>query len=238
MIDDEIDGEKARIALGEMPRVREETAQRLFAQHAHVRQFRRRQRVEREQPEHDERAHQAELLADDREDEVGVGRGKVHELELGGAEALAEPAARELRRGSAPDHGVERIRAEPVVVVAVYAGVDPSKAPEATSALLGEMAKLRDQGITDDELFKAKELSKGRLLLRMEDTRNVSGWLGGQEMLNGSVKTPDEVVELIDAVTMDDVRSVAARILRPEQLSVAIVGPFKSDRKFASLAAL
>jgi predicted Zn-dependent peptidase len=121
---------------------------------------------------------------------------------------------------------------------AVYAGVDPAKAAEATSALLGEMAKLRDQGITDDELFKAKELSKGRLLLRMEDTRNVSGWLGGQEMLNGRVKTPDEVVGLIDAVTMDDVRRVAARVLRQEQLSVAVVGPFKSDRKFAPLAAM
>ena len=63
----------------------------------------------------------------------------------------------------------------------------------------------------DEELHKAKELSKGRLLLRMEDTRNVSGWLGGQEMLNGDIKTPDEIVALVDAVTMDDVKRVAQR---------------------------
>jgi len=79
---------------------------------------------------------------------------------------------------------------------AVYAGVDPKKTVEATGALLEQLALVRDSGVSDEELHKAKELSKGRLLLRMEDTRNVSGWIGGQEMLNGFVRTPDEVVEL------------------------------------------
>lgn len=121
---------------------------------------------------------------------------------------------------------------------AVYAGVDPTKAPEALGALLSEMTRLRDEGITEEELHKAKELSKGRLLLRMEDTRAVSGWLGGQEMLNGAIKTPDDIVELVDAVTMEDVHRVATEIMRNDQLSVAIVGPFKSDKKFTSLAKL
>jgi predicted Zn-dependent peptidase len=121
---------------------------------------------------------------------------------------------------------------------AVYAGVDPTKAPESVAALLEQLAKVRDSGITDDELRKAKELSKGRLLLRMEDTRNVSGWLGGQEILNGHIKTPDEIVALVDAVTMDDVKRVAREIMTKDQLSVAIVGPFKSDKKFAPLVDL
>jgi predicted Zn-dependent peptidase len=121
---------------------------------------------------------------------------------------------------------------------AVYAGVDPSKAPESVEALLEQLAKVRDSGITEDELRKAKELSKGRLLLRMEDTRNVSGWLGGQEILNGHVKTPDEIVALVDAVTMDDVKRVAREIMTKDQLSVAVVGPFRSDKKFAPLVSL
>ena len=65
---------------------------------------------------------------------------------------------------------------------AVYAGVDPSKTAEAVQALLEELARLRD-GVSREELLKAKELSKGRLLLRLEDTRAVSSWLGGQELL-------------------------------------------------------
>jgi predicted Zn-dependent peptidase len=118
---------------------------------------------------------------------------------------------------------------------AVYAAVDPAKASEAVRALLFELTKVRDEGVTEEELAKAKELSKGRLLLRMEDTRAVSGWLGGQEMLNGYVRTPEEVVALLDAVTIDDVRRVAQRLIDQARMTMAIVGPFRSDRRFAAL---
>jgi predicted Zn-dependent peptidase len=120
---------------------------------------------------------------------------------------------------------------------AVYAGVDPKKAIESSQALLEELAKIRDDGVTDEELYKAKELSKGRLLLRMEDTRSVSGWLGGQEMLQGHIKTPDEVVALVEAVTPDDMRRVAKKILHPKTMTMAVVGPFRSDKRFAKLLA-
>ncbi|MBF6599827.1 MAG: insulinase family protein [Dehalococcoidia bacterium] len=118
---------------------------------------------------------------------------------------------------------------------AVYAGVDPKKTVEATQALVEELAKLRADGVTDEELHKAKELSKGRLLLRMEDTRSVSGWLGGQEILANEVMTPDQVVALVEAVTPADVRRVARKVFDENQLSLAIVGPFKSDRRFVPL---
>ncbi|HEY7801201.1 MAG TPA: pitrilysin family protein [Dehalococcoidia bacterium] len=121
---------------------------------------------------------------------------------------------------------------------AVYAGVDPKKTVEATQALMEELAKVRADGLTDEELHKAKELSKGRLLLRMEDTRSVSGWLGGQEILSNEVKTPDEIVALIEAVTPDDIRRVARKVLEQDQLSLAIVGPFKSDKRFVPLLKL
>ncbi len=121
---------------------------------------------------------------------------------------------------------------------AVYAGVDPKKALESTQALVEELAKLRADGVSEEELHKAKELSKGRLLLRMEDTRSVSGWLGGQEILNGSIKTPDEVVALVEAVTLADMKRVAQRVLDENQLTLAIVGPFRSDKKFIPLLKL
>jgi len=121
---------------------------------------------------------------------------------------------------------------------AVYAGVDPKKSVEATQALVEELAKIRADGVTDEELHKAKELSKGRLLLRLEDTRAVSAWLGGYEMLAGEVITPEEIVDLIEAVTLEDVRRVARKVLDERRLSLAIVGPFKSDRRFAPLLKL
>ncbi len=117
---------------------------------------------------------------------------------------------------------------------AVYAGVDPKKALEATQALIAELARMRD-GVSEEELAKAKELSKGRLSLRMEDTLSVSGWLGGQEMLNGLIRTPDEVIALIDAVTLADVKRVASGLFDHHQMTMALVGPFRSDKRFAKL---
>jgi predicted Zn-dependent peptidase len=118
---------------------------------------------------------------------------------------------------------------------AVYTGVDPGRVDEALSALLGELARVRDDGVTAEELSRARELVKGRLLLRMEDSRAVSDWLGGQELLVGKVRTVEEVIAQIDAVTEEDVRRIARRLLITEQLNLAVVGPFRSERRFLSL---
>lgn len=120
----------------------------------------------------------------------------------------------------------------------VYAGVEPAAATEAVTAILAELARTRDEGIPEEELVKAKELTKGRLLLRMEDTRSVSGWLGVQELLNGRVRTVDEVVEKIEAVTTADLQRVATDMFRTEALNLAVVGPYRSDRRFRSLLKL
>ncbi|MCK4963628.1 MAG: insulinase family protein, partial [Dehalococcoidia bacterium] len=76
--------------------------------------------------------------------------------------------------------------------VTIYAGVDPKRVTDTIAVILEELARLKDE-VPARELTKAKELTKGRLLLRMEDTRSVAGWMGGQELLTGQVRTVDEV---------------------------------------------
>ncbi len=116
----------------------------------------------------------------------------------------------------------------------VYAGVDPANAREALGALVAELTLLREDGVPEPELDRAKQLAKGRLLLRMEDTRAVADWLGAQELLVGRIRTIDDVGELVDAVTVDDLQRVARQLLVPDQLNLAIVGPFRSDKRFRS----
>jgi Predicted Zn-dependent peptidases len=62
----------------------------------------------------------------------------------------------------------------------IYAGVDSKKVEIAVGAIVEEVSKLK-QGVTPDELVRAKELLKGRLQLRLEDSQNVALWLGSQE---------------------------------------------------------
>jgi predicted Zn-dependent peptidase len=119
----------------------------------------------------------------------------------------------------------------------VYAGVDPAQTPAAIEAILEQLALARD-GFPEDELTKAKELTKGRLLLRMEDTRSVSGWLGVQELLTGRVRTVDDVVGSVEAVTVDDLRRVATDLFAKDRLAMAVVGPFRGEKKFTSLLKL
>lgn len=117
----------------------------------------------------------------------------------------------------------------------VYTGVDPKSAPEAIKLIVAELERMRDRGPTTEELTKARELSKGRMLLRMEDTRAVSGWIGVQETLLGHVRTVEDVVTEMDSVTLEDLQRVAAELIDPRNACMAIVGPYRSDKRFAAL---
>ena len=118
-----------------------------------------------------------------------------------------------------------------------YCGVEPKNCFQAIETILDQLGQLRD-GVPQKELNKAKELSKGRLLLRMEDSRSVAMWMGGQEMLTGQVRTVDDVVALIDAVTTEDVKNVAQELIKEEKLNLAVVGPYRSEGRFRKLLKL
>jgi len=110
----------------------------------------------------------------------------------------------------------------------IYAGVDPHKAQTAVVAILEELAKMR-QVIAPSELTRAKELSKGRLYLRFEDTQSVALWYGTQEVLLQQILDIDDVVSIVDAINADQLQEVAQEILTDGGLNLAITGPVKED---------
>ena len=118
--------------------------------------------------------------------------------------------------------------------IIVYSGVDPKKAARTVSTILTELERMKED-VPQGELNRGRELAKGRLLLRMEDTRAVAAWAGAQEMLHDRVLTVEDVVEKVDAITTDDLKEVANRFLLSEKQSLAVVGPFRSDRQFQNL---
>jgi len=116
----------------------------------------------------------------------------------------------------------------------VYAGVDPGKVETTVTAIIEEIAQVK-QGVSADELTRAKELSKGRLYLRLEDSRNVALWNGSQELLLDKILSVDDVIAIVDAITADELRDVAEEILTDSGRNLAITGPVKDDEPLRRL---
>ncbi len=116
----------------------------------------------------------------------------------------------------------------------ISAGVDPAGLPAAIEAILVELVRLRDELVPADELVKAKRYLAGGLELRMDDTRHVASWIGGQEALHDRVLSLDEALAEIDAVDAEGVRRLAGRLFVDDGLRLAAVAPARHLRGLES----
>jgi predicted Zn-dependent peptidase len=118
--------------------------------------------------------------------------------------------------------------------IEIGAGVDPERLPAALDAILAELVRLRDERLAEDELARARAYLSGGLELRMEETRHLASWIGGQEALHERVLTLDEALTAVAAVTADDVARLAGALIRDEALRLAVVGPAHALRGLES----
>jgi predicted Zn-dependent peptidase len=112
----------------------------------------------------------------------------------------------------------------------VSAGVDPTRLPAALDAILVELAKLRDEDVPPEELDKAKAYLSGGLELRMDETRHLASWIGGQEALHDRVLTLEEALDAVATVNADDIRRLAGQLFRDDLLRLAVVAPARYAR--------
>ena len=115
----------------------------------------------------------------------------------------------------------------------VYLGVDPKQALKAVEAAIVELRMLRELEVGEQELERAKEFTKGRLRLEMETTNGVAFWLTYQQLAMGEIRTVEQELVTVDAVTAADIRRVAVDVLS-NPIQMAVVGPFKTDAEFRS----
>jgi predicted Zn-dependent peptidase len=113
---------------------------------------------------------------------------------------------------------------------AVYAGCAPGKVDEVLDLTRAELARVAAEGLTDDEVARGRGMTKGALVLGLEDTGSRMTRLGKGELLYGELLPVDELLARVGAVTRDQVREVAAELLHTP-MSLAVVGPF-ADHDF------
>jgi predicted Zn-dependent peptidase len=110
-------------------------------------------------------------------------------------------------------------------IFAVYAGCAPGKVDEVLDLIKTELARVAAEGLTEAEVVRGKGMMKGGLVLGLEDTGSRMSRLGKSELLYDDMLSVDDLLARVDAVTVDEVRALAAELLtRP--MSLAIVGPF------------
>jgi len=120
-------------------------------------------------------------------------------------------------------------------VMESYAALEPAHSEATVRAILCEWKRVREEPVQRSELQRAKEFTKGRLLLGLEGSMAVAGWWGEQELLEGDVLTADEVIDRVDAVTVSDLQRLAQQCFVGRRLGLAIVGPLQDETAFHSL---
>ena len=118
------------------------------------------------------------------------------------------------------------------------AGVDINRIDDAVTTIAGEFARIAAEPVEADELEKARNYAKGRLILSLEDPKGMIMFGLRGEVLEDRIREPDEVLAGYDAVTAEDIQRVAVELVREERLNLALIGPFEDGSRFEPLLAL
>ena len=115
------------------------------------------------------------------------------------------------------------------------AGIDNTKVEEAVRTIISEYRKIKKQKVSTTELTKAKNYIRGKTYLGLEASDDVAEFLGGQEILEDKILSPEEILKHLDGVTPSQIQSIAREMFVPENMNMTLVGPFDDKKKFEKL---
>jgi predicted Zn-dependent peptidase len=110
-------------------------------------------------------------------------------------------------------------------MLGVYAAAAPENLERALSLTFGEVRKIREERISDDELDLNREQLKGSLLMALENTFHRMSRMAKSYIYHGRLVPLEEVISNIDAVTPESVHDLAGRILQAQQCLLTVLGP-------------
>jgi predicted Zn-dependent peptidase len=108
--------------------------------------------------------------------------------------------------------------------VALYVGTRPDNVAAAVEVIGSELRRLHEEGVTAEELERARDNVKGRTVLSMESTLTRMNRLGSSVLMGVPLLSVDEVLAAFDAVTLDDLNTLAQQLWQPDRMSAAGVG--------------
>ncbi len=106
----------------------------------------------------------------------------------------------------------------------IYAGMNPHNIKDVISIIIDELSSIINKGIDEEELHRAKEQLKGSFILGLESTGSRMNSIGKSELLLGFIRTPDQILEKIDSISMDTAVEAIESVFGAQKISVAVVG--------------
>ena len=111
----------------------------------------------------------------------------------------------------------------------IDSGVSKKNVFEAVDVICDQLINIKTN-IEDKELEEAKDLMKGRLSMRLEDSRSIASFLGFQQLIKKKIQLFEEISDLIDSVTLDEINFVSKDVFKADNFILSIVGSVtKSD---------
>lgn len=118
---------------------------------------------------------------------------------------------------------------------AVQAGLDKQRIYEALEAIKDELVLVKKKGVTGEELRRAKDNIRGRLILKFERPSSYLSYLMSQEILTNRIDDLEQMLSKIERVKLKDVKRVAQRIISWRKANLALIGPFTDKKKFLTI---
>ncbi|HEX5713919.1 MAG TPA: pitrilysin family protein, partial [Solirubrobacterales bacterium] len=109
-------------------------------------------------------------------------------------------------------------------LVATYVGTREDNVEEACQIIGDELARLRSEPVSAEELNRAKESVKGRLVLSSESTAARMTRISRATLFGLPIESLDEMLARVDAIEVDDLTALASELYSAERLSAACVG--------------
>ena len=115
--------------------------------------------------------------------------------------------------------------------IGFYAGCNPAKAIEVVEIIREILADVAENGMSHEEIERAKGAVRGSLVLSQEDSGSRMSRIGKNEIVYGQVMGFDDILKAISRVNPTDVKGIASEYLTKSP-TLALVGPFKNEAKF------
>ncbi len=116
----------------------------------------------------------------------------------------------------------------------IQAGLDKARIDFAIGAIIAELKKIK-QGITPEELKRAKDFVSGKMALDLEDSMSIAQYYANLELIGKPLMAPEAKLKKIMAVKLPEVVKVANDIFDFKKSNLAVIGPFKDKERFVKL---